>query len=270
MFRAASLSENCTCWDEEEDIWTLECNHKMAKEKFNAYVDYYKRVLNGGKLVVAISDRKNFRKEVYPDYKGNRKGQRKPTGFRQLLDWILDEGVGHPWKPLCKGTLEADDLIGILHTKPGTNTIAVSDDKDFLQLPGTFARIGLGGREMEVFEISEEEADRFFYTQCISGDATDGYAGAKGFGFDTASKLIDGFVALELYEHELKSGKRKGEIEMRKRERAATSYWDIVTSAYEVCGMTEEDALLTARMARILRYTDYDHMTKEPILWTPS
>ena len=270
MFRAASLSENETCWDEEEDIWTLECNHKQAKEKFNAYVDFYRRKLKGGKLVVAISDRANFRKLVYPDYKGNRKTQRKPVGFRALLNWIMDESVGHPWRPLCKPTLEADDLIGILHTRPDSHTIAVSDDKDFMQLPGTFARIGVGDRKMEVFEITEEDADRFFYTQCISGDATDGYSGAKGFGFDTASKLITGYTAIELYEHELKAGKRKGEVEMRKRERPATSYWDIVESAYHACGMTPEDALLTARMARILRWSDYDHAKKEPILWSPS
>jgi len=33
--------------------------------------------------------------------------------------------------------------------------------------------------------------------------------------------------------------------------------------------LTEEDALVNARLARILQTSDYDHKTKEPILWTP-
>ena len=34
--------------------------------------------------------------------------------------------------------------------------------------------------------------------------------------------------------------------------------------------MTEEDALVNARLARILTTDDYDHAKKEPILWTPT
>ena len=33
--------------------------------------------------------------------------------------------------------------------------------------------------------------------------------------------------------------------------------------------MTEEDALVNARLARILTVDDYDSEKKEPILWTP-
>ena len=34
--------------------------------------------------------------------------------------------------------------------------------------------------------------------------------------------------------------------------------------------MTEEDALINARLARILTTNDYDHERKEPILWQPT
>ena len=33
--------------------------------------------------------------------------------------------------------------------------------------------------------------------------------------------------------------------------------------------MTEEDALINARLARILTTDDYDHDKREPILWQP-
>lgn len=34
-------------------------------------------------------------------------------------------------------------------------------------------------------------------------------------------------------------------------------------------GMTEEDLLVQARVARILRATDWNFEKEEPILWTP-
>ncbi len=46
--------------------------------------------------------------------------------------------------------------------------------------------------------------------------------------------------------------------------------WDTVVNAYEKAGLTEEDALVQARVARILRASDYDQSTQEPILWTPT
>ncbi|MEM6746791.1 MAG: hypothetical protein AAF608_05175 [Pseudomonadota bacterium] len=274
MFRAATLSEFEECWDEEEDKWTLSCDHKLAKEKFRAYVASIRKKLKGGKLVIAVSDKQNFRLEINESYKGNRKKVRKPVGFRRLLQWIFDHAEEEGWQAISKPKLEADDVIGILLTKPRKPSqapvIAVTDDKDFLQLPGTVARIGIGDRQLEVFEISPDEADRFFYAQCIAGDAVDGFPGAPGFGIETAFKLLDKGEAVELYDHTLQSGPREGQVVQRKRERPARDPWDTVVSCYEVSGLTEEDALLNARMARILRYSDYDTDKGEPILWQPS
>ena len=39
---------------------------------------------------------------------------------------------------------------------------------------------------------------------------------------------------------------------------------------FEEKGLTEEDALINAQLARILTTNDYDHEKKEPILWTPT
>ena len=50
-------------------------------------------------------------------------------------------------------------------------------------------------------------------------------------------------------------------------EKSLAEMWDLVKKSFEKCGMTEEDALLNARMARILRFEDYDFKNKEAILW---
>ena len=45
--------------------------------------------------------------------------------------------------------------------------------------------------------------------------------------------------------------------------------WSPVVAAYEKAGLTEEDALRQARLARILRWSDWNAEKKAPILWAP-
>ena len=46
--------------------------------------------------------------------------------------------------------------------------------------------------------------------------------------------------------------------------------WKTVVKAFTDKGMTEYDAILNARLAKILTIDDYDTEKQEPILWTPS
>jgi DNA polymerase-1 len=46
--------------------------------------------------------------------------------------------------------------------------------------------------------------------------------------------------------------------------------WEKVVFAYEAKDLTEEDALVQARVARILRASDYDFKNQKPILWSPA
>ena len=88
-------------------------------------------------------------------------------------------------------------------------------------------------------EISLEQADRTHLTQALTGDITDGYSGCPGIGPKTAIKVL-----------------KEGD-------------WIEVVAAYEKVGLTEEDALIQARVARILRHGEYNKKTKEVKLWTP-
>ena len=93
--------------------------------------------------------------------------------------------------------------------------------------------------------VSEDEANARLFSQALTGDATDGYSGLKGVGPKTADKILDGCVT----EQEL---------------------WTAVVDAYVGKGCTAEDALLSVRLARILRQGEYDSNTDQPILWEPS
>ena len=45
--------------------------------------------------------------------------------------------------------------------------------------------------------------------------------------------------------------------------------WEAICNAYKERGLSDDDALLNARLAKILQHPDYDYDRQEPILWTP-
>ena len=45
--------------------------------------------------------------------------------------------------------------------------------------------------------------------------------------------------------------------------------WEAVCKAYRDRGLSDDDALLNARLAKILRNENYDHDRNQPILWNP-
>ena len=185
-------------------------------------------------LILFFSSPRNFRKKIFPDYKGHR-NRKKPCGYKRLLNWCGDNYV-----TMVVDDIEADDAIGIYATDPiesQNELIICSPDKDMKQIPGLLFDL-----TNPVIEITKEEGDRWHLIQTMSGDQTDGYAGAPGIGVKRADAILD----------------KKG------------CSWNTVVETFEERGLTADDALLNARLARILRYTDYDFDTNEPRLWSPT
>lgn len=230
VYRAISSVEQETEW--EPDVWTLTADLNDAREAFEEMLHF--TVAEGGdrEFKLCFSDSKNFRKDLNPTYKGNRAGVRKPVGFKAFRQQIIEKYDG-----IIKPSLEADDVIGILATKPGTDFIIVSADKDLRTVPGAHLI------DSYVVNIGQSEADLAFYMQVLTGDQADGYPGCRGIGPKKAEQIL---------------------------AKADGSYWSAIVSTYEKNGLTEEDALLQARMARILRWSDWNSGTQEVRLWTPN
>tara|TARA_B100001057_G_scaffold35947_1_gene32532 strand:+ start:12566 stop:13312 length:747 start_codon:yes stop_codon:yes gene_type:complete len=232
MYRAASSAEVETDWG--DDIWSLQTNLKDAKDAFQFQLDKIRERLGVKEYVCCLSDHtSNFRKDIDPTYKSNRKGTRKPVGYVALCTWVEEN-----FETFRKPSLEADDCLGILATMPTNKDkcIMVSDDKDLKTVFGQLYRPTAD----ELLTISEADADRFFLTQVLTGDATDGYSGVKGIGPKTAEKLL---------------GHRP--------------HWGAVEQAYLKAGMTRDDAIQQARLARILRFSEWDEVKGEVKLWHP-
>ena len=155
--------------------------------------------------------------------------RKKPCGFKRVISELKKN-----YRVILKDTLEADDALGIYATKyPGN--IIVSPDKDMRQIPGKLYDFN------ETVEITPDEGARWHLIQTMAGDNTDGYSGVPGIGVKKAEKIFE--------------------------EKGYT--WQAVVETFVEKELTEEDALCNARLARILQTSDYDHKTKEPILWTP-
>lgn len=181
-------------------------------------------------MTLYFSDTDNFRKTIDPEYKGQRT-KRKPVGYRRLVDWCFKN-----YDVVRLPHVEADDALGLhCHNDPSP-FILVSPDKDMKQI------VCRHFNNEEEFTISPEEADAFFFTQVITGDPVDGYKGIHGMGPVKAKKVLD----------------------------EAEDPWQAIVQAYEKAGLTPDDAIRNARLARILRPGEYDFDLHQPILWNPS
>jgi DNA polymerase-1 len=229
---AAAAAEEEIQWD--EFTWTIHCDLNRAKEIFSGLLKSYQEATGTKELRLCFSGRNNFRKVLNPQYKSNRTG-RKPVGYSALREWAMAT-----YPSFCKEGLEADDCLGILATKYPGKTIIRTIDKDLLGVPGKMYRTSPNGSG-EWHDTDEKTADFRFLSQALSGDAVDGYSGIPGIGPKKAEDLL----------------RKHGAV------------WKTVVDAYEKAGMTEEDALMNARMARILRVSDWDQEKEEVKLWTP-
>lgn len=232
LYKATSAVE--VDWRIDEDNHILFSNAEEAFDLFVQQIDRFKEALGSSEVVIAFTKGQSFRSTINPTYKAPRLGNRKPLAFADVR-----ERAERTYKTLIHPGLEADDVLGIWATR-GTfkHPIIVSEDKDLKTIPGFLYR------QNELTEITEDEANYNFMFQTLTGDVTDGYPGCPGIGPKTAEKILG-------------DTKDVGEL------------WAKVVATYEHAKLTEEDALMQARMARILRSSDWDDKRKEPILWQP-
>jgi len=190
-----------------------------------------------------------YRKDILETYKGQRTS-RKPMILPGLREHIMNEMGGE----MVKG-LEGDDLLGLAATADPTHTVIYSIDKDMLTVPGQHWHAEM----RDVHVVGQYDADMFFYEQILTGDSVDNYKGCPGVGPVKAKKILAD--AVKHFQNMDGLGNDNDNLE--------TIVWDYIVSAYLKAGLTEQDALVQARCARILRGDEFDFETGEVKLWTP-
>jgi 5'-3' exonuclease len=184
-------------------------------------------------LTFSCNRKDNFRREHLKSYKAHREGTAQPDCLEYAKE-LLEESYRCRYVP----RLEADDLMGIAASSG--KAIAITIDKDLKGVPGWHFN---PDKDSEVRYISEEEADRFFAQQIISGDSTDGIPGLPGKGIKFFEKEILRFDYEDWFQ----------EI-----------WW-----AFEEHGYSMDYFLQQARCVRILRDGEYSKENQSIHYWTP-
>jgi len=168
-----------------------------------------------GKIRLIFSDPDhNFRKDLDPGYKANRKHLERSPEFYALRDWA------HKRYEVAKGC-EADDLIARYVRK---GAVGISMDKDLLQgVPGIWFNNHFMHKTWHT--TTKEDSIKFTAMQTLAGDSTDNIKGLTRVGLKTAEKLLAGDYS-----------------------------WQNIVNIYKSKGMTEEDAILTRRLIGMDQY----------------
>ena len=168
--------------------------------------------------VIFDSARKNFRNEIYSDYKANRSDA--PDDLIPQFDFIRKSVLAFNLPSIEQLNYEADDLIATYVdqiNKAGAKATIVSSDKDLLQLHGKNTRVfdPMKNKFLGIEDIKEKfgvKPEKVIDVQALAGDTSDNVPGVPGIGVKTAAELINTFGSLEELlknAHTIKQNKRR-------------------------------------------------------------
>jgi len=165
-FRCAATCEG----DDTPDVVLYRCNELVERILDRVDATDYTLYLTGAT---------NFRKEINPEYKANRKDKPRPKWLETCREFLVKE-----WNAKVTDGIEADDALGIAQRE---DTFICSLDKDLLQVPG----MHYNWVKDEEYYISEREGLQNFWTQTIVGDVADNVFGIYGLGPVKTRKILE-------------------------------------------------------------------------------
>jgi len=154
--------------------------------------------------VIFDSARKNFRNEIYSDYKANR--TEAPEDLAPQFEYIRKSVKAFNLPSIEQLNYEADDLLATyakLIVEAGAKVTIISSDKDLMQLVSDNVRLYdpmknkvIG--QKEVIEKFGVEPNQVIDVQSLAGDSADNVPGVPGIGIKTASELINKYKTLDI------------------------------------------------------------------------
>tara|TARA_R100001463_G_scaffold13577_1_gene36479 strand:- start:4029 stop:4763 length:735 start_codon:yes stop_codon:yes gene_type:complete len=234
IYSSCCACEIDTRWNDWQH--TLHSDERDIMNLIESRLEVYKQIAEDKHdVVMCFTSYPTFRHEIFPEYKIHRISKRKPLALRSVINNCnkIYDCVSYP-------NLEGDDVLGLLATNGQyKNPIIVSVDKDMRTIPCKLIATE------EVEHITEKKANRHWFKMSIAGDSTDGIVGVKGLGMVSATKLL------------------------AETPDTQDALWSKVQETYTKKGYSIADAILNARLTRILREGDYDYNTGTVKLWNP-
>ena len=187
MYRCLFISIKQDPFDENFKLW----RHIV----FKCLMDDLK-LFSPDEVVVAGDGKNPWRRTIYPEYKASRGKARADVPvdfdkFFQVADeyWEELKGVFPNFKWLKHNSIEADDIVGVLVKNIHKNCVAITTDKDYIQLLRfSWFRLFNPIKNEEVKSLNPK---RDLDVKCICGDTSDNITGIKrGIGPKRAEKLL--------------------------------------------------------------------------------
>lgn len=175
---ADMVAFRCAASAEEEPL-------DISLERADALVERILYETGSGVAELWLTGSGNFRYDIYPEYKANRRDKPRP---RWLSDTMTHLVTG--WGAKVSDGNEADDELAISQSMGDGNTVICSNDKDFLQVPGEHFNPVTGIRNI----ISPIDGLRNLYFQSIMGDTSDNIKGFDGIARAKVPKFLEGKV----------------------------------------------------------------------------
>ena len=154
--------------------------------------------------VIFDSAKKNFRNDIYSEYKANR--SETPEDLIPQFEYIRKAVKAFSLPSIELINYEADDLLATYAKQivdAGAKVTVISSDKDLMQLVSEKVRLYdpmknkvLG--ENEVFEKFGVKPDQVIDVQSLAGDPSDNIPGVPGIGVKTAAELINKYKTLDI------------------------------------------------------------------------
>lgn len=195
-----------------------------------------------------LSGKENFRLEVSPLYKANRKDMKRPLLLQQARDYLE---VVH--NAIISQGIEADDLVCIEQTacmEQEIDCCIAHIDKDIDQQAGWHYRWPLRGEAGAMYYVTEEEGLRNLYEQALVGDKV-----------DNIMYYLDETTGTWKKEYGLgKVGARKALQECSEEKEFYAVVLDLYENKFE---RTEEDLLTNLQLLYLLR--EHDEFYRKPL-----
>jgi DNA polymerase-1 len=190
--------------------------------------------------VIFDASRKNFRNDIYPEYKANRDAP--PEELRPQFALIREATVAFGLPSIELEGYEADDLIATYAREAeaqGIETIVVSSDKDLMQLVREHVCMFDPMKDLvigpdEVMDKFGVTPDKVVDVQSLAGDSTDNVPGVPGIGVKTAALLLDEYGDLDTLLE------RAGEIKQNKRRENLIEFADLARVSRELVRLKDD------------------------------
>jgi DNA polymerase-1 len=189
--------------------------------------------------IIFDAKRKNFRNEIYPEYKAHRPPP--PDELIPQFALIHDAVEAFNLPAIRMEGFEADDLIAT-YTKQavaaGADVTVVSSDKDLMQLVSDKVVMydAMKNREIDAAGVVEKFGlgpEHVVDIQALAGDSSDNVPGVPGIGVKTAALLIEEYGDLDAVLA------RAGEIKQNKRRENLIEYADLARVSRDLVRLKE-------------------------------